>query len=161
MMRSPQGQVSGIQVSDGGVPKRSLSQGEVTWDGLLGDRQRNLKYHGGRDRALCLWSLEVITTLQREGHPISPGSTGENLTLAGLDWGVLLPGARLQIGAEVEVEITDYAAPCRTIAHCFLQRKYGRISQKQYPGMSRLYGRVLHLGRVELGDAVWLTALGE
>ena len=50
------------------------------------DRQRNPRIHGGLERAICLFSLEVIEALQAEGHPIVPGSTGENVTLAGLNW---------------------------------------------------------------------------
>ena len=33
-----------------------------------------------------MFSDEIITLLQKEGHPIKPGSTGENLTIKGLDW---------------------------------------------------------------------------
>ena len=62
--------------------------------GLEGDRHRNRKLHGGPDRALCLFSLERIEALQAEGHPIEPGTLGENLTLA--DWtGRGPPGRRL------------------------------------------------------------------
>lgn len=66
------GRVAQINVSPGGVPKLPVASAQVTAQGLVGDRQKNLKYHGGPDRALCLWSLEVIETLLAEGHPIAP-----------------------------------------------------------------------------------------
>ena len=72
-----------ISVSDGGVPKKPVLAARVTEQGVEGDRQRNLKLHGGADRAVCLFSLELIERLQDEGHPIEPGFSGENLTLAG------------------------------------------------------------------------------
>ena len=109
---------------------------------------------GGSDRAVCLWSLEVIETLQAEGHPIAPGSAGENLTLAGIDWAALVPGCQLQLGSGVQIEITDYAAPCRQNMKWFSDRKFSRISQKHYPGSSRLYARVLTEGKVQPGDPV-------
>lgn len=148
-----------ISVSDGGVPKQPVNQAEVTLQGLVGDRQRNLKFHGGPDRAVCLWSLEIIQALQQEGHPIAPGSAGENLTVAGLDWAAIAPGTQLQIGPSVRLEITDYAAPCRTIMRGFADRRFTRISQKHYPGSSRLYARVLIPGPIQTGDPVTLAAV--
>ena len=156
---APVGRIVQINISDGGVPKLPVEQAEVTVDGLVGDRQKNLKYHGGPDRAICLWSAEIIAQLQAEGHPIAPGSSGENLTIAGLDWGALAIGTQLQLGEPdnskpVLIEITDYAQPCRTIAKYFTGRKYGRISQKRNPGTSRLYAKVLAPGKLLLGDSI-------
>jgi len=147
-----QGRIVQINLSDGGVPKQSVPSAQIEKNGLVGDRQKNLKHHGGPDRAVCLWSSEIIQALQKEGHPISLGDAGENITVAGLDWQQLIPGVQLKLGKSVLLEITDYAQPCRTIARYFKLRRYGRISQKQYPGMSRLYARVLSTGRVNVGD---------
>ncbi|MBW4481153.1 MAG: MOSC domain-containing protein [Tildeniella torsiva UHER 1998/13D] len=154
------GRIVQINISDGGVPKLPVLAGEVTLAGLEGDRQRNLKFHSGPDRALCLWSLEVIERLQQEGHPIAPGSTGENLTLAGLDWATLIPGSQLQLGDQVRVEITDYAAPCRTLMRWFSDRRFSRIAQKHHPGSSRLYARVLRGGLVSTGDRALVQVEG-
>ena len=153
------GCVASLNVSDGGVPKRAVESAEVTRDGVRGDRQRNLKYHGGRERALCIWSLERIEALRAEGHPVSPGSTGENVTVAGVEWAALAPGVRLRIGP-VLAEVTDYTRPCRTIARSFLGGRSGRVSQKTHPGWSRVYARVLEEGRVAVGDAVIVVASG-
>ncbi|WP_017301914.1 MOSC domain-containing protein [Nodosilinea nodulosa] len=155
------GRVAQINISPGGVPKLPVATAIVTVAGLSDDRQRNLRVHGGPDRALCLWSLEVIETLRREGHPIAPGSAGENLTLAGLDWGSLGPGSQLQLGDRVRVEITDYAAPCRTVMRWFSDRRFSRISQTHYPGSSRLYARVLQGGTVTTGDRATVRAEGQ
>ncbi|MEM8638293.1 MAG: MOSC domain-containing protein [Cyanobacteria bacterium P01_G01_bin.54] len=148
------GHIAQINLSDGGVPKLPVPEVEITLAGLVGDRQKNLKYHGGPDRAVCLWSAEIIQTLQAEGHPLEPGSTGENITIAGLDWPSVTPGQQLQLGDRVQLLVTDYAAPCRTIARYFTGRRYSRISQKRNPGLSRLYARVLSPGKVQCGDAV-------
>lgn len=158
---TPTGRVVQINVSDGGVPKLPVPTGEVTVAGLEGDRQRNLKFHGGPDRALCLWALEMIELLQREGHPIAPGSAGENLTLAGLDWASLGPGSQIHIGDQVQLEITDYAAPCRNLMGWFSDRRFSRISQKHHPGSSRLYARVLSGGVVNPGDRALVQAEDE
>lgn len=118
---------------------------------MEGDRQRDLEYHGGRDRALVLYSLELIDALQREGHPVSPGSMGENVVLAGIDWATMVPGTRLRLG-EVEIELTAYAPPCRTIKRSFSDARFGRVSSKSHPGWSRVCARVVTEGVVSEGD---------
>ena len=90
-----------VQISvnpKGGVPKFAVPNAEITTEGVVGDKQRDRRFHGGPERAVCLYSLEVIQSLQAEGHPIAPGTTGENLTISGLDWNFVVPGVRLQIG---------------------------------------------------------------
>lgn len=152
-----QGKLHAINVSDGGVPKRPRESCAVRRLGLEGDRQQDLEHHGGPERVVSLFSLEVIEALRAEGHPITPGSTGENLTLAGLDWAGLAPGARLRIG-EVELQIASYAAPCNNINDSFSDRRSVRVSQKLHAGWSRLYARVLKEGTLHVGDSVRVSA---
>ena len=42
--------------------------------------------HGGPYRAVCLYAIEAIERLQAEGHPVEPGSVGDNLTTSGIEW---------------------------------------------------------------------------
>ncbi|MDT7687946.1 MAG: hypothetical protein QOE46_705 [Acidobacteriota bacterium] len=149
-----EGRIFQLNLSNGGVPKRAVREALLTPNGLDGDRQRDLRFHGGPERAICLFALERILELQAEGHPIFPGSVGENLTISGLDWARLAPGARLALGDEALVVIESYTSPCKTIADSFLEGDFKRISQKLRPGDSRLYARVLHAGRLAVGQSV-------
>ena len=155
--RPPYPHVHQINVSDGGVPKRPVLEAVIATTGVAGDRQRNLKFHGGPDRALCLYSQELIERLQDEGHSIEAGSSGENLTLAGLDWEKLKPGDQLRIGTDVQIEIMSYTVPCDLNARWFRNGDFKRVSQKKNPGWSRLYARVLVEGFVRTGDAVTIA----
>ena len=156
---SENGYVVQINVSAGGVPKLPIEEGEITRLGVLGDDHHDKRGHGGPQRALCLFSYEVIEALRTEGHPIYPGAIGENLTLAGLDWGRMRPGARLRIGPNVEIEITNFTTPCETIEAAFGDGNFGRVAQQLHPGESRVYARVLSEGTVRTGDPVlWLDA---
>ncbi|HJR08231.1 MAG TPA: MOSC domain-containing protein [Pyrinomonadaceae bacterium] len=148
------GYIYQLNCSNGGVPKLPVAEAQLTPTGLVGDRQRFPLIHGGPQRALCLYSLEMIQALQAEGHPIYPGSIGENVTIAGLDWSSLAPGHRLALGDEVVVELTSYANPCRTIRGSFGDGKFKRISQKQHAGESRLYARVIQTGTLAVGQRV-------
>jgi MOSC domain-containing protein YiiM len=141
-------------MSKGGVPKLPVPQANVTTLGLEGDVQKDKRYHGGPERALCLFSIQLIHALQLEGHAIQPGSTGENLTLSMTHYDQLQPGDILYIGNEVVLQVTSYAAPCKTIKASFIDEAFTRISEKLHPGQSRLYARVLHTGEIRQGDAV-------
>ena len=143
-----------INVSNGGVPKWAVPEARITVQGVEGDRHNNNLLHGGPERAVCVFSLEVIEALQAEGHPIAPGSSGENLTLAGVDWPRLKPGDRLRVGQTVRLEIMSYTAPCDKNADWFKDQDFSRISQKKHPGWSRVYAKVLAEGNVRPGDPV-------
>ncbi|MCF7796420.1 MAG: MOSC domain-containing protein [Candidatus Marinimicrobia bacterium] len=143
-----------ISISPGGVPKLPVESVEITVNGLVGDYQNDQKHHGGPRRAVCLYALEVIDALKAEGHPIFPGSTGENITTTGLDWEKIKIGQKLQLGQAVILEITDFTSPCKTIRHSFAGEKFIRISQKLYPGESRVYAKVILPGKVQTGDKI-------
>ncbi|HEX2722281.1 MAG TPA: MOSC domain-containing protein, partial [Gemmatimonadaceae bacterium] len=133
---SDTGLIYSINCSPGGVPKLPVPEALVTTHGLFGDSQANRKHHGGPDRAVCLFSLERIQSIREEGHPIGTGTTGENLTVSGLDWDLVSPGSRLKAG-DALLEVTSYTKPCRTIRESFLDHRFIRMSQKHYPGWSR------------------------
>jgi len=155
------GRIVQISISAGGVPKRAVPSARVTVLGLQGDVQRDREHHGGPERALCLFSQERIRTLQAEGHPISPGSIGENLTVEGVDWAAVTPGTFLLLGATVVAQVTRYTAPCMNIAASFDDRDYSRVSQKRHPGDSRVYLRVLREGLLAKDDPVRILGHAE
>lgn len=155
-MEGARGIIASINVNPaGGVPKHAVPQARLTFEIVEGDKQRHLKFHGGPTRAVSLYSLELIQALQAEGHPIAPGTTGENLTISGLDWSQLSKGDQLEIG-EAHIEITAYAKPCDLIAESFADHISKRIYQREHPGWSRLYAKVLREGTVRTGDSVTL-----
>lgn len=143
-----------LNTSTGGVPKLPLPEAMLTANGIVGDKQRQTRFHGGPERAVCLYAFEIIEHLRSEGHPITPGSAGDNITTIKLDWSRVKPGARLAIGDEVMLEISSYTVPCRTIAASFVDGDFKRISQKLHPGESRVYARVLQTGRLAVGQQI-------
>lgn len=140
-----------LNVSRGGVPKLAVREAHCGVLGLDGDHHAHPKIHGGPDRALCLYSLEVIRALQEQGHPMFPGSVGENVTITGLDWTALAPGMRLHLGDEVLVELTRIASPCKQIVESFSDRNSNRLAE---PAVGRWYARVLAEGVLRVGQLV-------
>ena len=151
------GRIVQLSVSPGGVPKLAVPEARISRLGLEGDKHRDEEHHGGPERAVCLFSLEQLDALRTEGHSAVPGALGENVTVAGLDWAAVVPGARLRLGPDVLLEITRYTTPCFNIKPVFKGGDYARVSQKRHPGWSRVYARVLAEGLVRAGDDVELV----
>ena len=146
--------VSFVNVSPtGGVPKLPTDRARVCFTQVEGDKQNNLKHHGGIERAVCLCSLELIQDLRLEGHSLEPGSTGENITIEGIDWSLMKSGLVLKVG-ESEIKVTGPTTPCKKISHSFLLGDFSRISEIKNPGWSRWYASVLKEGLVKKGDHV-------
>lgn len=139
----------------GGVPKQPVGSARLLAGGVEGDKQRNLKFHGGPTRAVCLFSLERIDALRVEGHPIEAGTTGENLTVEGLDWDSLEIGQEYAVGDAV-IKLQQPTEPCKIIADSFRDGEFRRIAEHRHAGWSRWYASVLVEGLVEVGDSVVL-----
>jgi hypothetical protein len=150
---SQAGTVAQLATSGGGVPKRAVEVVEVGDRGIIGDRQADRRNHGRPLQALCLWSTEVIEALQAEGHPIQPGSAGENVTISGIEWPTLRTGVQLLIG-DVLAEVSAYATPCSKNAAWFVDRDFNRMDQDRHPGWSRVYAWVKEPGTIRAGDPV-------
>ena len=150
-----EGRLVAICSSPGGLPKIPLLMARVHELGLEGDGHR-FHLHGGRDRALCLLSDEEAGWLERDGvQPTAPGTFGENLRTAGLDYRRLKPGDRLRVlqGTEpaegdVLIELFDVRAPCRTL----------KSVDERFPdlmvGRSGFVARVLRGGELRPGMSV-------
>lgn len=151
---SPRGRIVQLSVSPGGVPKTAVASARVTLLGLEGDSHRDSEHHGGPERAVCLYAMEAIDALRLEGHRVEPGAIGENVTVEGLDWTLVAPGAHLRLGADVLLQVTRFTSPCANIRSFFLDGDYSRVSEKRHPGWSRVYARVVTPGAVRRGDPV-------
>lgn len=103
-----------LNISPGGMPKRPIDEAMVTAAGVAGDGHRNLKYHGGPDRAICLYSEEWYAWLREQGIDVSAGCVGENFTTRGIDLSSLNVGDRLRVGGCI-IELTMTRTPCRNL----------------------------------------------
>jgi MOSC domain-containing protein YiiM len=141
-----------LNISPGGMPKLPIAAARVTRDGVEGDWQKNRKYHGGPDRAVCIFSEELYTWL-RETHAIdlTPGAVGENFTTRGLDIRTWLPGDQIRVGQCV-IEITDVRIPCRNL------NQWDPKLLKVINGSSGWVAKVITEGTVRPGDPIELIS---
>jgi len=143
------GRILQINISPGGVPKTPVPSAEIGPLGVVGDKHRALRFHGGPNKALLLIASEVVDALCAEGWPLFYGALGENLTTIGLDHTTWHVGQRYRSG-DILIELTTPREPCRTL------NPYGRGIQKrlrQKPGESGFYAKVLS-GGILLPDAI-------
>jgi MOSC domain-containing protein YiiM len=142
-----------VNVSPGGMPKLPVPSAFVSADGVEGDRQRNLKYHGGPARAVCLYSEELYAWLREQGVPVTNGNVGENFTTRGLDLSRLAKGDRLRVGA-CTIEITNVRVPCSQL------KKWDVDLPELIVGRSGWVARVVEEGIVRPGDPIEILPPG-
>jgi MOSC domain-containing protein YiiM len=153
-----------INVSAGGVPKHSISEGTITSTGVVGDRQAHPLIHGGRRQALLLITSEGIDELKQAGFPLYPGALGENVTTKGLDRRAMRLGQRYRIG-EVIIELTKMRRPCDqlnpygagTIQSAIFDKdvKAGNFESPRW-GLAGFYAAVIQPGTLRPGDPITL-----
>jgi MOSC domain-containing protein YiiM len=151
------GEIVQLNAGAGGVPKGRVDRVEVGRRGLAGDVQAARVHHGRPWQALCLWSAEVIGSLAEQGHPISAGSAGENVTIRGIDWSSLRAGTIVRLGGPadgVTCQLSAPATPCSKNARWFHDGDVSRIDHDLHPGRSRWYASVLRPGTLQTGDPV-------
>jgi len=142
------GRLIQINVSPGGMPKLPIAEALITRDGLPGDWQKNRKYHGGADRAVCIFSQEIYAWLKTEhGIDLANGSVGENFTTEGLDIGLWNKGDRFRVG-DCEIEITDVRTPCRSL------NQWDSRLLKAMQGRSGWVAKVVKEGAIKVGDRI-------
>ena len=141
-----------LNVSQGGMPKLPVDRARVTRFGVEGDVQRNLKYHGGANRAVCLFSVEGYDWLREKGIDLENGAVGENFTMRGIDLNSLSKGDRLRVG-ECLIEITDVRVPCRS-----LKKWHGELD-RLIVGRSGWVAKVVEEAVVKQGDAIEVIRL--
>ncbi|HEY1855253.1 MAG TPA: MOSC domain-containing protein [Solirubrobacterales bacterium] len=119
---------------------------------LDGDRQADLRVHGGPDKAVYAYAIEETRLWEEElERELGPGAFGENLTTEGVDVSGALLGERWQIGTTV-LEVVQPRLPCFKLGlkmgDPLFVKRFGLASR---PGA---YLRIVEEGELGAGDAV-------
>lgn len=108
-------QYSGGKEMDTGICKESIEEAFLEKDGFYGDGVSNTRYHGGVDRAVCIYPYEHYLLWEEEFKTALPSSTfGENLTVTNMLEKDVHIGDIFEIG-EATIQITQGRIPCDTI----------------------------------------------
>jgi MOSC domain-containing protein YiiM len=123
---------------------------------LDGDRQADLKVHGGPDKAVYAYPSEHYPFWQRElGQDLAWGAFGENLTVEGLSEDTLCIGDTVEIGTSI-FQVSQPRLPCYKLAAKFQRDDMiRRFLDSRRVGF---YLRVLQEGALASGDPITLAA---
>lgn len=121
-----------------------------------GDYQANRKYHGGPDKAVCVYFAAHYPFWQEQKGPeFVYGAFGENITLGdGLTEDDVCVGDLFQLG-EATVEVSQPRQPCANIGHRWNDARLPLVVKET--GKTGFYLRVLSSGQVGAGDAFALV----
>ena len=127
----------------------------VRFMNLEGDRQADLKHHGGVDKAVLAYSADHYPKWREElGMPEMPhGAFGENLTIGGLSEESVCIGDHYRIG-DATFEVSQPRQPCWKLARRWRMHNLTGIVVAN--GRTGWYFRVLQEGLIEAGMSVSL-----
>jgi len=120
---------------------------------LDGDRQADLKAHGGKDKAVYCYPLAHYDYWKRElpGRELPAASFGENLTTEGLLEDSVHLGDRFSIGS-AEVIVTQPRLPCYKLGIRF--QSDDMVRRFLASGRTGFYFAVTREGEVGAGDEI-------
>ena len=125
----------------------------VRGDNLAGDRQGDLRVHGGPSKAVYAYPAEHYPAWEAElGTPLQWAAFGENLTVAGLPLeDDIHIGDRLAVGSAL-LAVTQPRLPCFKLGIRFGRRDV--IARMLASGRTGFYLAIVEEGDVAAGDEI-------
>ena len=128
-----------------GTKKQVIAEGLLKEDyGLIGDAHADCQ----TNRQVSLLAIESIDKMRSLGLNLSPGDFAENITIEGIDLCHLPIGARISVGDEVVLEVTQIGKECHTA--CAIRRQVGKCIMPE----EGVFTQVVRGGLVKPGDKV-------
>ncbi|MCH2208998.1 MAG: MOSC domain-containing protein [Lentisphaerales bacterium] len=131
--------------------KLPVATATLTKTGFTTDEQADLRYHGGEDKAVCVFSahhfVQYTEFLNIAGMPVP--AFGENFTIDRLDEAEIFIGDVFKSG-HVELQITQPRQPCSKTGLFHQNNKVIKFMADL--GATGFYFRVLKAGDVEQGN---------
>ncbi len=145
------GGIKAISVSqEKGTQKTNVPRAELKADfGIIGDA-----HSGNWHRQVSLLAFESIEKMIAKGAKVAPGNFAENITTEGIDLCALKIGNRLKLGAEVELEITQFGKKCHS--RCEIFEQVGDCIMPR----EGIFARVVKAGAINVGDPIEIITNG-
>jgi molybdopterin adenylyltransferase len=146
------GRIKAISISKTrGMQKVNVPGAELRADhGMVGDA------HAGHwHRQLSLLDIESIEIMKAKGANVSPGAFAENITTEGIELAVLKLGDKLKLGAEAEIEITQFGKECH--GRCKIYEQIGDCIMPR----QGVFASVSRGGSIIVGDVIEVIADGD
>ena len=126
---------------------------KVRFLNLEGDRQADLRVHGGPNKAVYVYTRENIDYWREclGRSDLVPGTFGENLTVEELPETLVSIGDEFEIGT-ARFQVSQPRLPCFKLGIVMGNQRFVKTFQKS--GRTGFYVRVLREGTIEAGDEI-------
>ncbi|MFE8702716.1 MOSC domain-containing protein [Cytobacillus sp. FJAT-54145] len=115
-----------------GIGKSIVNEVRLTKDGFIGDEVAAPEFHGGPDRAVCLYPFEHYAMWEKEfGQILQPPAFGENICVTNMLEKDTYIGDTYLLG-ETVIQVTQGRVPCSKIS--------------KFNGIDKLLGRIVETG---------------
>ena len=142
------------EMSTGICKTATASPLSLSASGFEGDGVGDLRHHGGRDKAVCVYSLDHYPYWGKLLRITLPGAAfGENLTVSGLHEKDVCIGDIYEAGSAL-LQVSQPRQPCGTLSARF--GTDNMITLVRDSGFTGFYFRVVRTGRVKKGDQLQL-----
>lgn len=137
-----------------GICKEAVQEAYLTKDGFKGDGIADTRYHGGPDRAVCVYPYEHYEQWKLEfGQELPAAAFGENITVSHMTEQEVHIGDIYRLG-EAVIQITQGRVPCSTITkRLSIPQLLKRMTETGYTGY---LCRVLEEGIVRSDSTITL-----
>ena len=135
-----------------GTRKKAAVEGILKEDyGLVGDAHADCCTH----RQVSLLAMESIDKMRRLGFQVGPGDFAENLTTQGIELFSLPIGAKISIGKNVLLDVTQIGKECHS--GCAIRQEIGNCIMPE----EGIFARVIHGGCIRAGDDIRIEKNGQ
>jgi MOSC domain-containing protein YiiM len=143
-------------ITNSAIGKKEVNEAYLTVNGFDGDTVAATEFHGGPDRAVCLYPLEHYSVWEAEfGVKIKTPGFGENLSMVGMTEKEVYIGDTYQFG-EAVIQITQGRIPCSKISK--FNQIDGLLKRVVETGYTGYFFRVLQEGKVEKNSELKLLS---
>jgi MOSC domain-containing protein YiiM len=112
--------------------------------GVVGDAHADCQTH----RQVSLLAIESINKMRDKGFDLNPGDFAENITTQGMELVPLPIGARLRVGKDIVLEISQIGKECH--AGCEIRNLVGDCIMPR----EGVFARVINGGSLKAGDSI-------
>jgi MOSC domain-containing protein YiiM len=138
------------------IEKEEVSEVFLAVDGFEGDAVAATEFHGGPDRAVCLYPLEHYSLWEKEfATKIQTPGFGENISLTGLKEEEVFIGDTFQLG-EAIIQVSQGRIPCAKISK--FNQIDGLLKRVVDTGYTGYFFRVLKEGKVKSSSELKLLS---
>lgn len=147
------------KVESSAIGKQEVEEVYLGINGFQGDTVANPSFHGGPDRAVCLYPLEHYQLWESEfGVSIPSPGFGENISILGMKEDQVFIGDTFQIG-EAIIQVSQGRIPCSTISK--FNQIDGLLKRVVETGYTGYFFRVIKEGMIQNNSSVTLVNRNE